>query len=37
MAIQSQKQFKVVVNQKNADLLGVKIPDDVLKGAEILK
>ena len=37
MAIQSQKQFKVVINQKNADLLGVKIPDDVLKGAEILK
>lgn len=37
MAIQSQKQFKVVINQKNADLLGVKIPDDIKKDAEILK
>ena len=37
MAIRSQKQFKAVVNQKKADQLGIKIPEELLKGAEILK
>jgi putative ABC transport system substrate-binding protein len=37
MAIQSQKKFKVVINQKEADLLGVQIPDKFRKDAEILK
>ena len=37
MPIQTAKELKVTINQKNADALGIKIPDDVLKGAEIIK
>lgn len=37
MAIQTAKELKVTINQKNADALGIKIPEDVLKGAEIAK
>ncbi len=37
MAIQAQKDFKAVVNMKNANKLGVKIPEDILKTAEVLK
>ena len=37
MAIRSQKQFKAVVNQKKAAQLGIKIPEDLLKGAEVIK
>lgn len=37
MAIQAQKDFKVIINMKEADKLGIKIPEDVLKGAEVIK
>ena len=37
MAVQTAKELKVTINQKNADALGIKIPEDVLKGAEIAK
>ena len=37
MAIRSQKQFKAVVNQKKANQLGIKIPEELLKGAEVIK
>lgn len=37
MAIRSQKQFKAVVNAKKAEQLGIKIPDELLKGAEVLQ
>ena len=37
MAIRSQKQFKAVVNQKKAAQLGIKIPEDLLKGAEVIQ
>lgn len=37
MAIRSQKQFKAVVNMKKAEQLGITIPDELLKGAEIVK
>ena len=37
MAIRSQKEFKAVVNQKKADQLGIKIPAELLKGAEVIK
>ncbi len=37
MAIRSQKEFKAVVNMKKAEQLGIKIPEELLKGAEVLK
>jgi putative ABC transport system substrate-binding protein len=37
MAIESQKDVKATVNESTAKLLGVTIPDSVLKGAEIVK
>lgn len=37
MAIQAQKEFKAIINMKEAAKIGVKIPEDVLKGAEVLK
>lgn len=37
MAIQAQKDFKVIINMKEADKLGIRIPEDVLKGAEVIK
>ncbi len=37
MPIQSQKEFQVTVNQKTADAIGAKVPEELLKGAEIIK
>lgn len=37
MAIQSQKEFQVVINQKAADKIGLKINPELLKGAEVIK
>ena len=37
MAIQSQKEFKAMVNMKEAEKIGLKVPEDVLKGAELVK
>ena len=35
--IQTAKDLKASVNKKSADALGVKIPDDVMKSAEIIQ
>lgn len=35
MPIQSQKEFTVIINKKYADAIGLSIPEDVLKGAQI--
>ena len=37
MAIQVQKEFKAMVNLKEAEKIGLKVPEDVLKGAELVK
>lgn len=37
MAIQAQKEFKAMVNMKEAEKIGLKVPEDVLKGAEVVK
>lgn len=37
MAIQAQKEFKAMVNMKEAEKIGLKLPEDVLKGAELVK
>ncbi len=37
MPIQTAKDLKASVNKKSADALGVKIPDDVMKSAEIIQ
>ena len=37
MPIQTAKDLKASVNKKSADALGVKIPDDVMKAAEIIQ
>ena len=37
MAIQTQKQFKTVVNEAGAKRLGITIPQDVLQNAEVVK
>ena len=37
MAIQAQKEFKAMVNVKEAEKIGLKVPEDVMKGAEIVK
>lgn len=37
MAIQAQKEFKAMVNVKEAEKIGLKVPEDVLKGAEVVK
>lgn len=37
MAIRSQKEFKAVVHLKKATQLGIKIPEELLKGAEVLQ
>ena len=37
MAIQAQKEFKAMVNLKEAEKIGLKVPEDVLKGAEVVK
>lgn len=35
MAIQSQKEFTVMINKKYADAIGLSIPEDVLENAQI--
>lgn len=35
MPIQSQKEFTVIINKKYADAIGLSIPEDILKGAQI--
>ena len=37
MPIQTAKDLKASINKKNADTLGVKIPDDLMKSAEIIQ
>lgn len=37
MAIQAQKEFKAMVNLKEAEKIGLKVPEDVMKGAELVK
>ena len=37
MGIQAQKEFKAMVNVKEAEKIGLKVPEDVLKGAELVK
>ena len=37
MAIQAQKEFKPIINAKEAEKIGLKLPEDVLKGAEVVK
>ena len=37
MAIQAQKEFQAMVNPKEAEKIGLKVPEDVLKGAELVK
>ena len=37
MPIQTAKELKVTINQKNADALGIKIPEEILKGADVIK
>ncbi len=37
MAIQSQKEFKVIINTREAEKIGIKIPEELLKGAELVK
>lgn len=37
MPIQAQKEFKVIINAKEAELVGAKIPAELLKDAEVVK
>lgn len=37
MPIQLQKSFKVIINKENAEKIGIKIPEDLLKAAESSK
>ena len=37
MAIETAKTLKVSINKKDAALLGITIPEDVLKGADIVE
>lgn len=37
MAIQVQKEFKATINMKAAEKIGLKLPENVLKDAEIVK
>ena len=37
MAIQAQKEFKAMVNVKEAEKIGLKVPEYVLKGSELVK
>lgn len=37
MAIQSQKKFTPVINMKVADKLDIKVPDELLKGATVIR
>ena len=37
MAIQAQKEFKPTINLKEAAKIGLTVPEDLLKGAEVIK
>lgn len=37
MPIQSQKDFKATINMKAAERIGLKLPEDLVKNAEIIK
>ena len=37
MAIQAQKEFKPTINLKEAAKIGLKVPEELLKGAEVIK
>ena len=37
MPIQTAKDLKASINKKNADALGIKIPEDLMKSAEIIQ
>ena len=37
MPIKLQKSFKVIINKENAEKIGIKIPEDLLKAAESSK
>ena len=37
MAIQAQKEFKPTINLKEAAKIGLKVPEDLLKGADVIK
>ncbi len=37
MPIQTAKELQACINKKNAETLGVKIPDDLMKSAEIIQ
>lgn len=37
LAIQGQKEFTIVVNLKEAEKIGLKVPEKLLKGAEVVK
>ena len=37
MPIQAQKEFKVIINAKEAEIIGVKVPEELLKDAEVVK
>ena len=35
-AIQHQKEYTIVINKKDADILGIKIPDEIAKKAQMV-
>ena len=37
MSIELAKDLKLTINKKNADLLGISLPDDLLKKADVIK
>ena len=37
MPIQAQKDFQVLINKKEAQKIGLTIPEDVLKGAQVIE
>ncbi len=37
MPIQTAKDLKATINKRNADALGIKVPDDLMKSAEIVQ
>lgn len=37
MPIEMAKDLKITVNKKNAALLGITIPEDVLKDADVVE
>ena len=37
MSIELAKALKLTINKKNADLLGITLPDDLLKKADVIE